>query len=154
MSLTSVLIACCLIGIDGDAQRVLNVKRLPFLPVEVSLSQTYSGTSGEALIVAGGVGLHDPNTAIPVAFDTIFILEDPEGTWQTASTVLPSARWGGVSVTFDGAVVCAGGRENFIKLTVMHGHRDVKIGNVVKEMSSMMNLALHAKALGNMGYLH
>ena len=111
MSLAPILITCCLIGIDGDAQRVLNVKQLPSLPVEVSLSQTYSGTSGQALIVAGGVGLHDPNAAIPVAFDTIFILEDPEGTWQTASTVLPSARWGGVSVTFDGAVVCAGGRD-------------------------------------------
>ena len=111
MSLTSVLIACCLIGIDGDAQRILDVKRLPSLPVKASLAQTYSGTSGQALIVAGGIGLHDSNVGIPVGFDTIFVLEDPEGAWQTVSTVLPSARWGGVSVTFDGTVICAGGRD-------------------------------------------
>ena len=100
MSLSSILIACCLYGMEGDTNSVLRLETLPSLPVEIGLVQMYAGVSGGALIAAGGARLSDQQPDALVASESIFVLENPEASWRPAAETLPTGRWAGVSVSY------------------------------------------------------
>ena len=73
----------------------------------------YAGTSGEALIVAGGTDLAEtPPTADRRQgwSDRVFVLTDPEGSWESAAR-LPRPLAHGISVSADGGLICLGGTD-------------------------------------------
>ncbi len=84
---------------------------LPPLPEPLGLAGPFAGVSGDALIVAGGANFPPPLTpqASPKRWsDTVFVLEDPAGSWVVGGRLhRPLAH--GLSVTTRTGVVCAGG---------------------------------------------
>jgi MFS family permease/N-acetylneuraminic acid mutarotase len=88
----------------GLSPDVFRWSALPPLPVPAGLTGSFAGVSHDALIVAGGAG------GASQWHDTIFVLDDPAGTWQVAGR-LPRPLGHGLSVTTRQGVICAGGRD-------------------------------------------
>ena len=92
---------------------VLNWLQLPSLPERIGFAGAFAGTSGGALIVAGGANF--PH-AMPwdggqkVWHDSIFALPKPDAEWLTGFK-LPRALGYGVSVSTPEGVLCAGGSD-------------------------------------------
>ncbi len=88
-------------------------KQLPSLPDREGVAGCFAGTSGGALLVAGGANFP---TAKPweggkkVWYDTVYILEKPQGQWKIAGK-LPRPLAYGVSVTHHDALICVGGSD-------------------------------------------
>lgn len=86
---------------------------LPAIPDAEGFAGSFAGTSGGALIVAGGANfpvLRPWDGGTKKWYDTAFILESPGGTWRAAGQ-LPRPLGYGVSVTHGDGVVCAGGND-------------------------------------------
>ena len=85
--------------------------RLPDLPDREGFAGSFAGTSHGVLIVAGGAnfpGAKPWEGGKKVWYDTVFVLENPNGRWKVAGR-LPRPLGYGVSVTHNGGVVCVGG---------------------------------------------
>ena len=86
-------------------------KRLPSLPDKEGFAGPFAGVSNGALIVAGGAKFPDKKPwegGKKVWYDTVFVLEKPNGEWKVAGK-LPRPLGYGVSVTHGTGVVCVGG---------------------------------------------
>ena len=122
----SVLVRICLIVIsflqtistsnaDTEAEAChLKWSALPPLPDREGFAATFAGESGGSLIVAGGTNFPKGfpwEGGTKVWYDTIFILDQPEGKWRLASEKLPRPLGYGVSASWNGALICAGGSD-------------------------------------------
>lgn len=73
----------------------------------------FAGVSGGALLAAGGANFPDKKPwegGKKIWYDTVFVLEKPDGQWKVAGK-LPRPLGYGVSVTHGGGVVCVGGSD-------------------------------------------
>ena len=87
---------------------------LPPLPDSLGVAGPFVGTSGGALIVAGGANFPDgpPWEGHKKVFhDRIYVLEKPDGTWRVAEQKLPRPLAYGVSVTTPEGILCIGGAD-------------------------------------------
>lgn len=88
-------------------------KQLPSLPDAEGFAGAFAGVSHGALIVAGGAnfpGKKPWEGGTKVWYDTVFVLDSPEGAWKVAGK-LPCPLGYGVSVTH-GGVICIGGSDS------------------------------------------
>ncbi len=86
-------------------------KKLPSIPDREGFAGSFAGVSGGALIVAGGANFPDKRPwegGTKVWYDSVFVLEKPDGAWRFAGK-LPRPLGYGVSVTTKDGIVCAGG---------------------------------------------
>lgn len=86
---------------------------LPPIPDPEGFAGSFAGTSGGALLVAGGAnfpGARPWEGGTKTWHDSIFVLENGEGPWRLADR-LPRPLGYGVSVTHGDGVVCAGGSD-------------------------------------------
>lgn len=87
--------------------------RLPSLPDKEGFASMFAGVSGGALLAAGGANFPDQKPwagGKKVWYDTVFVLEQPDGAWKVAGK-LPRPLGYGVSVSHGGGVVCVGGSD-------------------------------------------
>lgn len=86
--------------------------QLPALPDKFGFAGSFTGLSGNALMVAGGANFPDGGApwtgSKKVWSDKIFVLDKPGGQWKIAGK-LPEALGYGVSITFDNQLICIGG---------------------------------------------
>ncbi len=95
-------------GADPD---VFRWRPLPPLPEQVGLAGPFAGVSGDNLVVAGGArfaGALPGKAEAQEWSDTIYGLDDPDGSWQIAGR-LPRPLAHGLSVTTRDGLLCAGG---------------------------------------------
>ena len=86
-------------------------RRLAPIPDAEGFAGSFAGASGGALIVAGGANITGDKWAEPLRkqwYDSVFVLEKPDGAWQRGFT-LPRAIGYGVSVTLAQGIACIGG---------------------------------------------
>ncbi len=91
----------------------LRWRKLPPLPDPHGFAGAFAGVSHNALIVAGGANFPDqPVWEGGKKFwsDKIFVLEKPDGQWQSGGA-LPKPLGYGVSITTDKGLVCIGGAD-------------------------------------------
>lgn len=91
---------------------------LPKIPGREGFAGSLAGTSGGALLVGGGAnfpGKKPWEGGTKVWYDSVFVLEKPDGAWRRAGQ-LPRSLGYGVSVTYRDGVICAGGSDE-------RGHR-------------------------------
>ncbi len=87
--------------------------KLPPLPDKEGFASMFSGVSSGALLAAGGANFPDKKPwegGKKIWYDTVFVLEKPDGAWQVAGK-LPRPLGYGVSVTHGDGVVCVGGSD-------------------------------------------
>lgn len=87
--------------------------QLPAIPHAEGFAGTFAGTSGGALIVAGGANIIGERWANPIQkkwYDSVFVLEKPEGEWLTGFH-LPRPLGYGVSITTPDGLICIGGSD-------------------------------------------
>jgi N-acetylneuraminate epimerase len=95
---------------DADAER-LRWDQLPVIPDPEGFGAAFAGTSGGALLVAGGANFPGPRPwagGMKAWHDGVFVLERPDGHW-TNGFRLPRPAAYGVSVTSGEGVICIGG---------------------------------------------
>jgi N-acetylneuraminic acid mutarotase len=83
------------------------------LPDREGFAAPFAGVSGGALLVAGGANFPDRKPwegGDKVWSDTVFLLDQPSGTWRKAGK-LPRPLGYGVSVTTEDGVLCLGGSD-------------------------------------------
>lgn len=88
-------------------------QQLPALPDAEGFAGPYAGVAGGSLLVAGGANFPDARPwdgGAKVWYDTVFILDNPDGSWRTLGR-LPRPMGYGVSVTTDAGVLCIGGSD-------------------------------------------
>ena len=112
----------------------LHWRQLPALPDREGFASPFAGTSGGALVVAGGANFPDRRPwegGTKHWYDTVFVLEPGADHWRAAGA-LPRPNAYGVSATYGDSLICVGGgdaerhfREAF-RLTWKDGkiHRD------------------------------
>jgi len=86
-------------------------KPLPGLPDAEGFAGAFGGVAGGALLVAGGTNFPDKmpwEGGSKVWYDSIYVLERPEGAWAKAGH-LPRPNGYGVSITTSSGLVCIGG---------------------------------------------
>lgn len=86
--------------------------QLPSLPDPIGFAGPFAGTSGGALVVAGGANFAGKDNfagAPKVWYDRIFVLDRPDGQWREAAERLPKPLGYGIAVTWRDQVVCVGG---------------------------------------------
>lgn len=86
--------------------------KLPSLPDKEGFASMFAGVSGGALLAAGGANFPDRRPwegGKKIWYDTVFVLEKPDGAWSVAGK-LPRPLGYGVSVTF-GGILCVGGSD-------------------------------------------
>jgi N-acetylneuraminate epimerase len=91
----------------------LSWRELPPLPDKLGFAGPFVGTDNGALIVAGGANFPDKlpwQGGTKVWYDSVFVLEKPDGTWKVAGR-LPRPLGCGVSVTTPDGVACLGGSD-------------------------------------------
>lgn len=87
--------------------------KLPPLPDKLGFAGPFVGTHNGALLVAGGANFPDKHPwegGTKVWYDTVFVLEKPDGAWKAAGK-LPRPLGYGVSVSTPDGVVCLGGSD-------------------------------------------
>jgi N-acetylneuraminate epimerase len=85
--------------------------KLPSLPDTEGFAGPFAGVSNGALLVGGGANFPEKkpwDRGKKVWYDTVFVLEKPDGKWKVAGR-LPRPVGYGVSVTHRSGVVCVGG---------------------------------------------
>jgi N-acetylneuraminate epimerase len=83
------------------------------LPSALGFSGSFAGVSNGALLVAGGTNFPHKKPwegGAKAWYDTVFVLERPDGEWRTADR-LPMPLGYGVSVTYRNGLVCVGGSD-------------------------------------------
>jgi len=82
---------------------------LDSIPDEVGFAGGFAGVTGDALLFAGGANFAPPVfDNDKVWHDRVFVLPKPDGEWIEAGT-LPRPLAYGMSVTYEGEVICIGG---------------------------------------------
>ncbi len=97
----------------SPALKTLRWTKLPPLPDRHGFAGAFAGVSNGALIVAGGANFPDrPVWEGGRKFwsDKIFVLEKPDGEWQSGGA-LPIPLGYGVSITTDKGLLCIGGAD-------------------------------------------
>jgi N-acetylneuraminic acid mutarotase len=87
--------------------------QLPPLPDREGFAGAFAGVSDGCLLVAGGANFPDKRpweNGKKVWYDTVFVLDKPDGVWRIAGK-LPMPLGYGVSVTTGDGVVCIGGSD-------------------------------------------
>jgi len=98
----------------GQTKPLLQWSKLPSIPDAEGFAGSFAGVSGGALIVAGGANIVGDKWAEPLRkkwYDSIFVLEKPDGEWR-AGFHLARALGYGVSVTTPGGIACIGGSDS------------------------------------------
>ena len=109
---------CALAGISStpraDAAEAMMWEKLPAIPDAEGFAGAFAGVSNGALIVAGGANIAGEKWRDSFQkqwYDSVFVLEKPDGEWKTGFK-LPRALGYGVSVTTERGVVCIGGSDS------------------------------------------
>lgn len=87
--------------------------KLPALPDREGFAGPFAGVSHGALLVAGGANFPDKKPwegGKKVWYDTVFVLDRPEGEWKVAGK-LPQPLGYGVSVSHRDSLICIGGSD-------------------------------------------
>ncbi|MEQ1853657.1 MAG: galactose oxidase, partial [Chthoniobacteraceae bacterium] len=87
--------------------------QLPAIPDAEGFAGSFAGVSNGALIVAGGANITGDKWAEPLRkqwYDSVFIVEEPDGRWKTGFR-LPRPLGYGVSATTERGVACIGGSD-------------------------------------------
>lgn len=108
----SVLAALSADGAEA-ATSPLRWTQLPSIPDHEGFAGPFSGISSGALIVAGGANIAGDKWADSfqkVWYDSVFVLEKPDGVWRTGFK-LPRALGYGVSISANDSVICIGGSD-------------------------------------------
>ncbi|MBM3855552.1 MAG: sodium:solute symporter, partial [Verrucomicrobia bacterium] len=95
------------------AADTLRWTKLAPLPDREGFAYPYAGISNGALLVAGGANFPDKKPwegGAKIWYDTVFVLEKPDGAWQTAGRLARPLGYG-VSLTTPDGVVCLGGSD-------------------------------------------
>lgn len=95
----------------GASEQPLQWSRLPSIPDKEGFAGAFAGESGGALLVAGGANFPDKRPwegGTKVWYDTVFVLEKPDGQWRPGGK-LPQALGYGVALTYKDTVICVGG---------------------------------------------
>lgn len=90
-----------------------NWKRLPSLPDKEGVAGPFAGVSNGVILVAGGANFPDKKPwegGKKIWYDTVFVLEKPDGIWKVAGK-MPRPLGYGVSVTHGNGLVCVGGSD-------------------------------------------
>ena len=111
--------SACLLGAvwcvgDANADDAIHWERLPPIPDAEGFASSFAGVSNGALIVAGGANIAGDKWAEPLRkqwYDSVFVLEKPDGEWKRGFA-MPRALGYGVSVTTERGVVCVGGSDS------------------------------------------
>ncbi len=91
----------------------LTWSELPRLPDRQGFGGPYAGSHNGALLVGGGANFPDKppwEDGRKVWYDSVFVLEKPEGAWKPAGR-LPRAIGYGVSLSTEDGIVCIGGSD-------------------------------------------
>jgi N-acetylneuraminic acid mutarotase len=97
-----------------SAQIKMSSRELPPLPDKLGVAGAFAGVSGDALIVAGGANFPDKppwEGGTKKWHDEIYVLSYGTTNWLTGFK-LPRPLAYGLSVPFDGGVLCIGGSDN------------------------------------------
>jgi N-acetylneuraminic acid mutarotase len=97
----------------GSASFVGESKPLPSVSDKEGFAGPFAGVSNGALLVAGGANFPDKRPwegGTKVWYDSVFVLEKPNGAWKNAGK-LPRPLAYGVCVTHGNGVVCVGGSD-------------------------------------------
>ncbi|HWP41526.1 MAG TPA: hypothetical protein VNL70_11410, partial [Tepidisphaeraceae bacterium] len=92
-------------------QTHLSAERLADLPNAAGLAAVFAGTSGDALLVAGGTNFPDKKPwegGTKHWHDEIYVLDSPDGQWKTGFR-LPRPLAHGASVSTPEGLICIGG---------------------------------------------
>jgi N-acetylneuraminic acid mutarotase len=96
-----------------SAENSLAWKQLPSLPDPLGVAAPFAGVSGDALIVAGGAnfpGKMPWEGGTKVWHDTVWLLEQPNGSWREIGKLRRPLGYG-ISVTHRDTIVCVGGSD-------------------------------------------
>jgi N-acetylneuraminate epimerase len=107
----SMLVMTLAVSVPGFAED--SWRPLSSLPDREGFAGSFAGVSHDALLVAGGANFPDKSPAeggLKVWYDKVFVLESPNGQWQTAGT-LPRPLGYGISVSHRDGIVCVGGSD-------------------------------------------
>lgn len=107
------VLALTLVACAPLESRSSHWKLLPSIPDPVGFAAPFAGTSGGALLVAGGANFPDAppwEGGRKVWHDSIFVLPAPDATWLSGFK-LPRPVGYGVSVSWRAEVICAGGSD-------------------------------------------
>ena len=106
--------AGCHLSSPRTTASALHWQELPPIPDPEGFAGSFAGTSGSALVVAGGANFisdkWDDNCQ-KTWTDSVFVLEQPNAAWQTGFK-LPRPLGYGVSVTVPGGIICLGGSDS------------------------------------------
>ena len=111
-SLATTILLCSLLGAETE-EKATTMRALPPLPDKEGFAGPFAGVSNGALLVAGGAnfpGKKPWEGGTKVWYDTVFVLEKPDGKWQVAGK-MPRPLGYGVAVTHGNGVVCVGGSD-------------------------------------------
>jgi N-acetylneuraminate epimerase len=121
-------------GAKLNAQTVITWSQLPPLPVKLGVAAPFVGTSGGALIVAGGANFpqgYPWQGGKKIWHDEVYALDETNGQWVAAGH-LPRPLAYGVAVSINGGVLCIGGsdadghRREVFELHWRHGRLTVE----------------------------
>lgn len=99
------------IVVTGSQASAGDWRQLAALPDKEGFAGCFAGVSHGALLVAGGANFPEAKPwegGKKVWYDSVFVLEQPNGAWKLAGK-LPRPLGYGVSVTHGDSVVCVGG---------------------------------------------
>lgn len=111
--LPGLMIALLPVAASGSSSDSLTWRELPPLPDKLGFAGPYVGVHNGALLVAGGANFPDSppwEGGAKVWYDTVFVLEKPEGPWKLVGR-LPRPLGYGVSLSTKKGVVCVGGSD-------------------------------------------
>jgi N-acetylneuraminic acid mutarotase len=97
-----------------NAGEQMRWEKFPAIPDAEGFAGAFAGVSNGALILAGGANIAGDKWAEPLRkkwYDSVFVLEKPDGAWR-GGFKLPRALGYGVSVTTERGVVCIGGSDS------------------------------------------
>ena len=116
---TWALVGCALLASGAEPTPPLTWSQLPDIPDKEGFAAPFVGASNGALIVAGGANF--PNGypwegGKKLWYDSVFVLEKPNGKWKTGHR-LPRRLAYGVSINTDKGLLCVGGGDSEKHLT-------------------------------------
>lgn len=98
----------------NDANQNLQWKKITPLPDREGFAGPFAGVHNGALIVAGGAnfpGKRPWEGGEKIWYDSVFVLEKPDGEWKTGFK-LPRPLGYGASISHSSGVICIGGSDN------------------------------------------
>ncbi len=98
----------------SGADEPMRWEKLPAIPDAEGFAGAFAGVSNGVLIVGGGANITGDKWAEPLRkhwYDSVFVLEKPDGMWRGGFR-LPRPLGYGVSVTTERGIVCIGGSDS------------------------------------------